>query len=273
MNVTVIRPKKSFIPLPNFRELWDYRDLLFALGLRDVKVRYKQTFIGVAWAIVQPFVTMVVYTIAFGQFAHVPSDGVPYPIFAFTGLMFWTLFSSSLSSAADSLVANEGIIKKVYFPRLLAPLASGVTSSIDFLCTLGCLGALMAYFRIAPSPLGVALIPLLALWTLLASLGLGWFLATLNAKYRDVRHALPFFTQLLIFVSPVIYPARIFHRYAWVLALNPMTGVIEMARHVLLGTQSVDLTVVLISLATSAFFVVSGYLYFQYEERTLADVL
>jgi lipopolysaccharide transport system permease protein len=272
VSITIIKARRRVAAL-DFHEIWEYRDLLFALGTRDVKVRYKQTFIGVAWAVIQPFVTMIVYAITFGRFAGVPSDGIPYPIFAFTGLCFWTLFSTSLSNASDSLVANEGIIKKVYFPRLIAPLASTIVCSVDFLCSVLCLAAIAAYYRMVPSLLGLFLIPVLALWTILTSLGLGWFLAAVNVKYRDVRYALPFFIQLLVFVSPVIYPARIFREYAWILALNPMTGVIETARYTLLGSGTVSMPVIATSLGMSVVFLVGGYLYFQNTEKTLADVL
>jgi lipopolysaccharide transport system permease protein len=271
-SITVIGPPRGGLAF-DFGEIWERRDLLAAFVRRDVSVRYKQTAVGIGWAIMQPLVTMIVYTVTFGKFAHVPSDGIPYAVFAFTGLLLWTLFSTSLSSAADSLVANEGIVKKVYFPRLILPLASASVAVVDFTFSIVCFGGLLVYYGTAPHLLGLALLPLLALWTLLSSAGLGWFLAALNAKYRDVRHALPFFVQLLVFVSPVIYPTAIFHRYAWVLALNPMTGVIETARWALFGAGTVTLPVILTSLTTSTLLLIFGFSYFRRTERTLADVL
>lgn len=270
--LTIIRPAKHAF-FSALRETWDYRDLLSTLGLRDLKVRYKQTAIGVAWAVIQPVLTTIVYSVTFGRVAGVPSDGIPYPIFSFSGLVFWTFFSSSLTNTANSLVANEGIVKKVFFPRLIMPLASTVVSWADFLCSLICLIALMGYYRITPSLLGILLLPALALWTTLCSLGLGLFLAALNVRYRDVRYALPFFTQLLVFVSPVIYPAAIFHNRAWILALNPMTGVIESVRYFLLGVGTVDMTVIATSIGMSLLLLFGGYTYFREVESSLADVL
>ena len=271
-SITVIGPSRRGFTF-DFREIWERRDLLGAFVRRDVSVRYKQTAVGIAWAIIQPLATMVVYTVTFGKFAHVPSDGIPYAIFAYTGLLFWTLFATSLTGAADSLVTNEGIVKKVYFPRLILPIASASVSLVDFLCSTACFAGLLAYYHFAPHLLGLFILPLLALWTLVASAGLGWFLAALNVKYRDVRYALPFFVQLLVFVSPVIYPTTIFHRYVWVLALNPMTGVIETARWALFGAGTVTLPVIVTSLSTSALFLMFGFYHFRSTERTLADVL
>ncbi|MDE1967240.1 MAG: ABC transporter permease, partial [Patescibacteria group bacterium] len=199
--VTVIRPKKIF-HLRDLKELWDYRELLYFFTWRDLKVRYKQTFIGAAWAIFQPFVTMVVFSVFFGGLAKIPSDGVPYPIFVYTGLLFWQFFSAALSSTSNSLVGNQALITKVYFPRLILPVSSVITQLVDFAIAALILLGLMFYYGFMPSLLGIAIVPLLLIITFMASVGGGLFLAAINVKYRDVRYALPFFVQILLFVTP-----------------------------------------------------------------------
>lgn len=272
MAVTVIKPKKGLVHI-DLREIWQYRDLFYTFGWRDVKVRYKQTAIGVLWAVIQPLVTMVIYTITFGRVAKMPSDGIPYPIFAFAGLLFWNLFSQSLTNSSNSLVQNENIVKKIYFPRLVVPTASVAVCIVDFACSFLVFIGMIIYFQIAPSFLGIVLLPVLALWSILSALGLGWLLAAVNAKYRDVRYALPFVIQLLVFVSPVIYPTSIFKEYKWILSLNPMTGVIEVARYTLLGAGSIDVQVIATSLAVTFALLFTGFVYFQNMEKQLADVL
>ena len=194
---TIIKPKKTF-SLRDFRELWNYRDLLYFFTWRDLKVRYKQTVIGAAWAILQPFITMVIFTLFFGTLAKMPSDGIPYPIFVYTGLLFWQFFSSSLSDTSNVLIANQSIITKVYFPRLILPISGVITKFVDFLIASIILAGLMIYFGFIPHISGLLIIPILLIITFMASVGTGLFLASINVKYRDIRYALPYFIQMLL---------------------------------------------------------------------------
>ena len=271
-STTVIKPKK-LLSFADLRELWTYRELLYFFSWRDLKVRYKQTFVGVAWAVFQPFVTMVVFSIFFGTLAKVPSDGVPYPIFVYVGLLFWQFFSGALLDTSNALIANQAIITKVYFPRLILPISTVVTQCIDFLIGAIILVGLMIYYGYTPHIWGLALIPLLLLITFMASVGLGLVLAALNVKYRDVRYILPFFIQLLLFVTPVIYPAGIAGKCSWVLALNPMMGVIQSARAALLGTTVLNWTLIGISLGATALLLAIGLYVFKKTERYFADII
>ncbi len=269
---TVIRPKKTF-SLEDFREVWRYKELLYFFTWRDLKVRYKQTLIGAAWAILQPFTTMVVFTVFFGKLAQMPSDGVPYPIFVYVGLLFWQFFSSALTETSNVLITNQSIITKVYFPRLILPLSAVLTKFVDFAIASAILIGLMFYYNYVPHLTGFLLIPLLLLITFMAAVGGGLCLASINVKYRDVRHALPFFIQILLFLTPVIYPASIAGKYSWLLALNPMTGVIQSARAALLGTTPINLTLLLISFCACLALLLLGIIYFKKIERYFADIL
>ena len=200
-----IRPYKGLFNV-GFRELWEYRELLFFFAWRDIKVRYKQTVVGVMWAIFKPLIAMLIFTFFFGRFAKMPSDGIPYPIFVYTGLILWTYFSFGLSQASDSMVANAGIVQKIYFPRLIIPLSSSFVGLVDFFVASFILTGLMIYYQYVPSFTGLLYVPLLILITFLSSVGLGSFLAAINVKYRDVRYVVPFFIQMLMFLTPVIYP-------------------------------------------------------------------
>ncbi len=268
----IIKPKKLF-GLADLAEVWRYRELLYFFTWRDLKVRYKQTAVGVLWAVFQPLATMTVFSVFFGRLLNIPSDGVPYPVFVYTGLLFWQFFSDSLSETANVLVKNQAIITKVYFPRLILPLASVLTKLVDFGIAAAILAGMMAFYGYAPKAGGVAVLPLLLLITFMAAVGLGLILASLNVRYRDVRYILPFFIQLMLFLTPVIYPAGIAGRYSWLLALNPMMGVIQSARAVLLGTTVVNWTLILISLAATALLLVIGVYAFKKTERTVADLI
>lgn len=268
----IIKPKKLF-SFSDLREVWDYRELLYFFTWRDLKVRYKQTAIGVLWAVFQPFLTMVVFTVFFGGLLKVPSDGVPYPIFVYTGLLFWQFFSGALSDTSNVLITNQAIITKVYFPRLILPLSSVATKFIDFGIASIILVGMMIYYGYTPHILGLLIIPLLLVITFMASVGLGLFLASINVKYRDVRYALPFFIQILMFVTPVIYPAGIVGKYSWILALNPMMGVIQSARAALLGTTVLNWTLVGISLIATFILMIIGIYAFKKTERYFADVI
>lgn len=271
-HVTVIKPKKLF-SLSDLKEVWDYRELLYFFTWRDLKVRYKQTAIGLLWAIFQPFMTMVVFTVFFGKVLGIPSDGVPYPIFVYTGLLFWQFFSSALSDTSNVLITNQAIITKVYFPRLILPLSSVATKFIDFAIASVILIGMMFYYSYTPHLIGVLIIPLLLLITFMASVGLGLFLASINVKYRDVRYVLPFFIQILMFVTPVIYPAGALGKYSWILALNPMMGVIQSARAALLGTTVLNWTLIGMSLLATTIIMLIGIYTFKKTERYFADVI
>lgn len=271
-HMTIIKPKKLF-SFSDLKEVWNYRELLYFFTWRDLKVRYKQTAIGVMWAIFQPFITMVVFSIFFGGLLKVPSDGVPYPIFVYTGLLFWQFFSSALSDTSNVLITNQSIITKVYFPRLLLPLSTVATKFIDFIMASLILVGMMLYYGYTPNLVGLLIIPLLLLITFMASVGLGLFLASINVKYRDVRYVLPFFIQILMFVTPVIYPAGVLGKYSWILALNPMMGVIQSARAALLGTTVLNWTLITISLFATAFIMAVGIYTFKKTERYFADII
>lgn len=268
----VIRPKKTF-SLADLQELWRYRELLYFFTWRDLKVRYKQTAIGVLWSVFQPLVTMVVFSLFFGNLLNTPSDGIPYPIFVYTGLLFWQFFSGALSDTSNALIANQAIITKVYFPRLLLPLSSVLTKLVDFLIAALILGGMMVYFGIAPQGLSILVIPFLLLISFMSSVGAGLFLAAVNVKYRDVRFVLPFFIQILLFLTPVIYPASVAGKYSWLLALNPMMGVIQTARAVLLGTTPLNGGLIALSFGLSLVMMLVGVAYFKSVERYFADIL
>jgi len=269
---TIIRPKKVF-SLEDIREVWRYKELLYFFVWRDLKVRYKQTAIGVLWAIIQPFTTMVVFSVFFGSLAKIPSDGVPYPIFVYVGLLFWQFFSSALGETSNALISNQAIVTKVYFPRLILPISSVATKFIDFGIASVVLVGLMFYYGYTPHIAGLFILPLLLLITFMASVGGGLVLASVNVKYRDVRYALPFFIQIMLFLTPVIYPASIAGQYSKILALNPMMGVIQGARAALLGTTAINWGLIYMSLLTTAVLLVFGIYVFKKTERYFADII
>lgn len=271
-SVTVIRPKKT-ISLADLQEIWRYRELLYFFVWRDLKVRYKQTAVGVAWAIFQPFMAMVVFSVFFGRLAHMPSDGVPYPIFVYTGLLFWQFFSASLSGVSSSLISNQAIVTKVYFPRLILPLAVIATDLVDFFVASIVLVGLMFYYGFVPHLSGLLVLPLLLFISFLAALGGGLFLASINVKYRDVRYILPYFLQMLLFITPVIYPSSIAGKYAWILAINPMTGVIKAARAAVLDTEPINWFLLGLSFIAVSVLLVIGVVMFKKMERYFADII
>ncbi len=270
--VVVIRPSKRFAAF-SFRELWDYRELLYFLIWRDIKVRYKQTALGAGWAVIQPFMLMVVFSIFLGHLAKVPSDGIPYPLFAFAGLVPWTFFAQGLGGAAGSLVGNANLIGKVYFPRIIMPVAVATSFLVDFMIALGLLGGIMAWYGVAPS-WHVVLLPLLAALALLTSLAVGIWLAALNVKYRDVRYALPFLIQLWLFATPVAYAASLVpEEWRWVYALNPMAGVVEGFRWAIVDTDTAPGLTLVVSTVAMLAILITGLAYFRKVERTFADVI
>lgn len=269
----VIRPKSAWWKF-DWRELWMFRDLFYFFTWRDIKVRYKQTMIGILWAVFQPLITMVIFTIFFGRLAHIPSDGIPYPIFVYVGLLFWTLFSSGLTEVSNAFVANEKIITKVYFPRIVLPVSSLFTSVVDFLIASTILIGMMFWYHYTPVLWGILLIPILVIMTILSALGIGLLFSSLNVKYRDVRFVLPFFIQLLLFLTPVIYPVSIAPvRYQWILGLNPMAGIIDTARGMLLGATSFHPQLLVTSGISMIVYCMIGYIYFKKTERYFADII
>jgi lipopolysaccharide transport system permease protein len=257
----------------NFSEILQYRDLFYILAWRDLKVRYKQTFLGVSWAIFQPLVSMFIFTVFFGNLAKIPSGSLPYPVFVLSGLVFWNFFSNSMTHASNSLIENENIVKKVYFPKIILPLATIITNTVDFGINLCLLGMTLLIFRISPSPLFFCFIPLAWLITAIASSGMGLLFSSINAKYRDVRYILPFFFQILIFLSPVIYGTNIISpKNRLIFALNPMTGVIELIRSSLARTN-VDWLILSISTSMSIALFIVGIYFFNRIQKFFADIL
>lgn len=268
-----IIPPRRFIPL-NVREIWRFRDLLYILAWRDLKVRYKQTLLGAAWAVFQPLLAMSIFSLFFGRLAKIPSEGVPYPIFVYSGLLLWNCFSGALSNASQSLIDGERIIKKVYFPRVILPLAATATSAVDFLVAYIVLLCLMIYYHVTPSLLGILSAPVLLAASLVAALGPGLFLSSLNAKFRDVRYVLPFFMQILFFLTPVIYPPTFVpEKFAQLLYLNPMAAIITVARSLMLRAPGPEVSELGMSLTILVLLVISGTFYFRRNEQFFADIL
>jgi len=268
--VFIIRPSKGLVAM-NLRELWQYRELLYILIWRDIKVRYKQTAIGAAWAVIQPFFAMVVFSLIFGRLAKIPSEGLPYPIFAYSALLPWQFFAKALTEASTSLVANERVITKVYFPRLLVPTAVVLAGLLDFGIAFLILLGMMVFYGITPSWF-ILFIPLFLLLAIITALGVSFWLSALDVEYRDVRYTLPFLTQLWFFATPVVYPSTIVPP-SWraLYGLNPMVGVIEGFRWALLGSAPPDPRMLLVSSLLASLLFMSGLIYFRRMERTLAD--
>lgn len=270
--VVDIAPTRGWVRF-GLDDLWEYRELLYFLAWRDIKVRYKQTALGAAWAIMQPFLTMVVFTIFFGRLAGIPSDGHPYPIFVYCALLPWQLFAQALTQAGNSLVGSQALITKVYFPRLIIPLSAVLGGVMDFAVAFLVLVGMMIYYAIVPT-IALLAIPLFVLLALGAALGVGLWLSALNVQYRDVRYTLPFLTQLWLFVTPVAYPASLVpEHWRWLYGLNPMTGVVEGFRWALLGAAGTPGMEVAVSAVVVAAFVTGGAYYFRHTERTFADVV
>lgn len=269
--VMIIRPSKGWIP-HDLKELWDYRDLIYFFSWRDIKLRYKQTALGFSWAIIQPFLAMVVFTLFFGNLAKVPSDGVPYPIFAYAALLPWTLFSEGMTRSTNSMVLNSNIIKKVYFPRLILPISGILSPIVDFVIAFTILVGMIIYYGIYPT-MNVIWLPAFLLLAIITSLGIGIWLTALNAMYRDFQYIVPFLVQIWMYASPVVYSASIVpSKYQILYALNPMAGVIEGFRWAILGTEAPSI-IILVSALISILLLVTGVLYFTHIEKTLSDVV
>jgi lipopolysaccharide transport system permease protein len=278
--VVYIRPSRGWSAL-NLLDLWRYKELIYFLIWRDIKVRYKQTVLGAAWAIIQPFFTMVVFTIFFGRLAGVPSEGVPYPIFSYTGLLPWGLFTKALSDAGRAMVSNRSMITKVYFPRLVIPLASVLSGLVDFGIAFVVLIGMIVYYNNVPGEYdsivltpAILTLPLFLILALVTALGVGLWLAALNVKYRDINYILPFLTQFWLFITPVAFPASMIpEQWQWLFALNPMTGVVEGFRWAVLGTTSGPDQMIAISSLISIVLLITGLFYFRRMERTFADMV
>src|SRR5580700_1851930 len=269
---TTIAPSNGWIDL-NLRELWDYRELLYFFVWRDLKVRYKQTAIGALWAILQPFLTMLVFSLFFGRLAHIPSNGLPHSVFYYSALLPWIYFSGALHSATNTMVENQKVITKVYFPRLLLPMAAVTSGLVDlgfgFIVFLG----MLVYYGIAPGR-AILLLPFFLLLAVLTALGVGLWLSALNAIYRDVRYVVPFLIQFWMFASPVAYPSSLVpERWRWLYGLNPMAGVIEGFRWSLTGTGEPPSRMLFVSSAVAIAVLIGGLMYFQKMETTVADVV
>jgi lipopolysaccharide transport system permease protein len=253
--------------------LWEYRELLYFLVWRDIKVRYKQTVIGAAWAIIQPFFTMVVFSVIFGRLVKVPSDGIPYPLFAFAALVPWTFFANGLTQASNSLVVSANLVKKVYFPRLVIPIAAVLSGIVDLLLALLVLVGMMAYYGFSPS-LNIVFLPLFLLLALTGTLAISLWLSALNVEFRDVRHTVPFLTQLWLFATPVAYPSSLLSEpWRTLYGLNPMAGVIEGFRWALLGSGNAPGSMVFASAVIAVILLLGGAFYFRRMERTFADII
>jgi len=282
VSATILRdaPVKPVVIVPSVgwrisdvREIWAYRELLYFLAWKDLKLRYKQTLLGAGWALLQPLLTMVVFTVFFGRLGGLPSDGLPYPVFTYAALLPWMLFAHVVSQSSQSLVTHQDLVTKVYFPRLLLVLAPLGVGLVDFAVAFTVLLAMMLWYGLVPGPAVLAL-PLFVALASVAAVTVGVWLAACNVRYRDVRYALPFLTNLWLFASPVAYPASLVpERWRWLYGLNPMAGVIEGFRWALLGGTGMPLTLVVASSAATLILLVGGLRYFARLERTFADVV
>ncbi|MDH4226868.1 MAG: ABC transporter permease [Deltaproteobacteria bacterium] len=271
-NVTVIEPRKGFIPV-DLREIWKYRELLYFLAWRDVKVKYKQAVIGIVWAVLQPVLTMVVFSVIFGRFAGMPSEGVPYPVFVYAGLLPWQYFAAVLTQSTSSVVSEKNLITKIYFPRIIMPASSAVSVFLDFFISALVFGAIMVYYGVKPG-LGIFLVPILMSFVMMNAVGFGLWFSALNVRYRDIQYAIPFFVQIWMFVTPVIYPAGLLsEKYKMILMLNPMSGVIEAIRAAVLGHVDIPWASLAVSAVCGFAVFVSGVFYFRRVERYFSDVV
>lgn len=271
--ITLIKPLRGWVSL-GLGEVWCYRELLFFFIWRDIKVRYKQTLLGAAWAILQPVFTMIVFSVFFGRLAKIPSDGIPYPIFSYAGLLPWTFFATGLTNGANSVVRDANLVKRVYFPRLITPISAVVGGLPDFFLAFLVLIGMMVYYGLFPTAASLLLLPLCLLLALMTSMGVGLWLSALNAEYRDVRYVVPFLTQFWMYATPVVYPSSLLDEpWRTLYGLNPMVSVVEGFRWSLLGQgQTVPLMFVLSAVA-SLTLLVSGAFFFRRMERRFADVV
>jgi lipopolysaccharide transport system permease protein len=269
----IIRPSKGWAAL-RLRELWEYRELLYFLAWRDIKVKYKQAALGAAWAIIQPFMTMVAFTLFFGNLADIPSDGVPYPIFSYTALIPWTFFAVGLAQASNSLIADANLVRKVYYPRMVSPIAGVISAIPDFFLAFLILIGMMVFYGIYPDPIRLLLLPPLMLLAFTTALSVGLWLSALNVEYRDIRYTIPFLTQFWLFITPIAYPSSLLDEpWRTIYGLNPMAGVIEGFRWALLGSGDPPGLMVLVSTLVTLVVLIGGLFYFRRMERSFGDVI
>jgi len=270
--IHVREPSKGWTKL-NLSEVWEYRELLFILAWRDMSIRYKQTFLGGLWAIIQPFVTMIIFSVVFGKLAKIPSDDIPYPIFSYTALVPWAFFVNALNKSSLSLLSNTNLINKVYFPRLVLPISAVIVGTIDFFVAFFMLLLMMLYFGIFPK-MAIIFLPFFILLTLVTSLGIGIWIATLNVKFYDLQNALPFIIQAWMFATPIAYPSSLLQEpWRSIYGLNPMAGVVEGFRWALLGTHTSPGGIMIVSAITAFVILIAGMFYFKRVEPTFADFL
>lgn len=269
----IIEPSRGWVSL-KLGELWAYRELLYILTWRDIKVRYKQTIVGVLWAIIQPFLTMVVFSLFLGNLANIPSDDVPYPIFSYAALVPWTFFANGLTQSANSLVTSANLVKKIYFPRLVIPISTVFSGVVDFSLAFLVLLGMMVFYGIFPT-IYVIWLPVFLVLALATSLGVGLWLAAMNVQFRDIHYAVPFLAQFWFFITPIAYPSSLIENDFWraVYGINPMVGVIEGFRWALLGTDTAPGGAILVSILAASLILISGLYYFRRMERTFADVI
>ena len=270
--VTVIEPPRRWVPL-DLKELWEHRELIYFLAWRDIKVRYKQTALGVSWAIIQPVFAMVVFSVFFGRLGGIPSDGLPYPLWSFAGLVPWTFFSQALVQSANSLVLSQNLLRKVYFPRLAIPLGTVLSAALDFVLAFVVLVGLMVFYGVEPTLRVLWVFPL-SLLAFVAALGAGLWFAALSVRYRDVRYVVPFLVQFWLFATPIAYPSTLLPaRWRALYALNPMTGVVEGFRWALLGANTRPGAMLVVSTLAAFVILIGGAFYFRSMERTFADLV
>jgi lipopolysaccharide transport system permease protein len=271
-NLTIITPPSRF-PTLDLKELWEARDLLLILAWRDIKVRYKQTTLGAAWAVLQPLLTMVVFSLLFGVAAKLPSEGIPYPIFTYAALLPWQLFAYAMSESGNSLVANQQLITKVYFPRLVIPLGAVMAGLVDFAIAFVVLSGMMLFYHI-PFNLNLLFLPLFVLLAVLTALTVGMWLSAINVEYRDVRYTIPFLTQFWMFATPIAYSATLVpEQWRWLYSLNPMYGVVQGFRWALLGLEGFSVPFFLISTGVVILLFIGGLAYFRHTEDSFADTI
>jgi lipopolysaccharide transport system permease protein len=268
-----LQPSKGWVSLRP-RELWEYRELLYFLTWRDIKVRYKQTILGAAWAILQPLLTMVVFSLFFGRLASVPSDGIPYPVFSYAALVPWQFFATGLQMSGNSLVGSANLIKKVYFPRLIIPMATVFSGMVDFVLAFVVLMLMMLAYGIVPT-INIVFLPLFVLLAFATSLGVGMWLSAMNVQFRDVRYTIPFLTQFWLFATPIAYPSSLIENDFWraIYGLNPMVGVVEGFRWALLDADTAPGLIIVVSSVVALLLLISGTYYFRRMEKTFADVI
>jgi len=271
LSVLRIEPSRGWVAI-KLHELWEYRELLYFLAWRDIKVRYKQTVLGATWAIIQPFFTMIVFSLFFGRLAKIPSDGIPYPLFSYAALVPWTFFANGISQSSNSLVGGANLIKKVYFPRLVMPISGVISGVIDFVLAFIVLLGMMLYYNVFPS-LNIIWLPLLFLLSFITSLGVGFWFSAMNVQFRDVRYAVPFLTQFWLFATPIAYPSSLLSEpWRTLYGINPMVGVVEGFRWALLSTDTAPGPIIVVSTLVALVIMISGAYYFRRMEKTFADV-